>query len=196
MRDLDETDREILRLLLEDARRPYSDIADVVDLSAPAVSDRVDRLQEVGLIRGFTVDIDRDLLAAGTPVLVTVTAEPGAAEEVQTALAAADRVEHTFRTVDGTVVATATLPGKRADSVVADLLPMDAVATVDVRLLGDREWQPRLGEASLAPACVECGNTVSTEGEQSRVDGELYHFCCQSCQQAFLDRYERFSEEA
>jgi len=196
MRDLDETDREILELLLDDGRRPYSDIAEAVDLSAPAVSDRVDRLRDVGLIRGFTVDIDRDLLAAGTPILLTVTADPGAAEDVQTALAAADRVEHTFRTVDGTVVATATLPGKRADSIVADLLPMADVAAFDVQLLGDREWQPQLGDASLAPTCVECGNTVSAEGERSRLDGELYHFCCQSCQRAFLDRYEQFSEEA
>jgi len=141
MRDLDETDREILELLLEDARRPFSDIADAVDLSAPAVSDRVDRLRELGLIRGFTVDIDRGLLAGGTPVLVTVTAEPGAAGDVQAALAAADRVEHVFRTVDGAVVATATLPVQRADTAVAALLPMDAVAAFDVQLLAGSEWQ-------------------------------------------------------
>ncbi len=39
MRDLDETDLEILQLLMSNARRPYSDIADIVSLSAPAVSD-------------------------------------------------------------------------------------------------------------------------------------------------------------
>jgi DNA-binding Lrp family transcriptional regulator len=47
MRDLDETDLEILQLLLSDARRPYSDIAETVGLSAPAVSDRVSRLREI-----------------------------------------------------------------------------------------------------------------------------------------------------
>ena len=52
MRDLDETDLEILQLLLSNARRPYSDIADVVGLSPPAVSDRVSRLQETGRING------------------------------------------------------------------------------------------------------------------------------------------------
>ena len=40
MRDIDDTDRELLRLLLEDARRPYSELAEAVDLSPPAVSDR------------------------------------------------------------------------------------------------------------------------------------------------------------
>ncbi|MFB6083699.1 MAG: Lrp/AsnC family transcriptional regulator, partial [Halorientalis sp.] len=47
MRGLDETDREILDILLSDGRRPYSDIAEAVDLSPPAVSDRIDRLQEL-----------------------------------------------------------------------------------------------------------------------------------------------------
>ena len=41
MRGLDDTDREILRLLLENGRKPYREIASAVDLSAPAVSDRV-----------------------------------------------------------------------------------------------------------------------------------------------------------
>lgn len=48
MRDLDETDRQILRLLLENGRRPFSGIAETVGLSPPAVSDRVDRLESLG----------------------------------------------------------------------------------------------------------------------------------------------------
>ena len=50
MHGLDDTDREILRLLLEDGRRPYREIASEVELSAPAVSDRVERLRELGLL--------------------------------------------------------------------------------------------------------------------------------------------------
>ena len=83
MRGLDDTDREILRILTENGRRSYSDIADAVGLSPPAVSDRVDRLQELGVIRRFTVDIDRDLLREGTAALVTVRASPGAGERVR-----------------------------------------------------------------------------------------------------------------
>jgi len=47
MRDLDETDMEILSLLAENARRSFSAIGEEVGLSGPAVvSDRVTRLQE------------------------------------------------------------------------------------------------------------------------------------------------------
>ncbi|MDX1745754.1 MAG: Lrp/AsnC family transcriptional regulator, partial [Halobacteriales archaeon] len=77
MRDLDETDLEILQLLLSNARRPYSDIADAVGLSAPAVSDRVAKLQETGIIQRFTLDIDRSQLRKGIPVLVSLEVGPG-----------------------------------------------------------------------------------------------------------------------
>jgi DNA-binding Lrp family transcriptional regulator len=104
MHERDDTDAEILRLLVEDARRPYSDIADVVDLSAPAVRDRIERLREVGIIRRFTVDVDRSQLRAGVPVLIDVAVVPSAVERVRTALEAADGVEHVFVTADAHVV--------------------------------------------------------------------------------------------
>jgi len=79
---LDETDREILRLLLADARRPYSDIAERVDLSAPAVSDRIDRLREAGVIEGFTLQVDGDALSTGLTVLATLSVPPADADRV------------------------------------------------------------------------------------------------------------------
>ncbi|WP_027929391.1 Lrp/AsnC family transcriptional regulator [Amycolatopsis thermoflava] len=62
---IDATDREILTLLREDARRTLSDIASRVTLSTAAVKRRVDRLQETGVITGFTVQIDHAKLGWG-----------------------------------------------------------------------------------------------------------------------------------
>ncbi|MEU5848702.1 Lrp/AsnC family transcriptional regulator [Saccharopolyspora shandongensis] len=55
---LDATDHEILALLREDARRTLSDIASRVTLSTAAVKRRIDRLEEAGVIRGYTVQVD------------------------------------------------------------------------------------------------------------------------------------------
>jgi len=196
MRGLDDTDREILRLLAEDARRPYSEITEAVDLSAPAVSDRVDRLREVGLIRRFTVDLDRSLLREGVPVLVSLRLCPGTGTEVSDALAATDAVESVFRTVDDRVVCTATAPEGDIQGALVDVLERDAVRDHDVRLLADRAWTPGFDTAELAPTCVECGNTVTREGETERLDDEVYHFCCGSCRDAFVERYEKLREGA
>jgi Lrp/AsnC family transcriptional regulator, leucine-responsive regulatory protein len=56
--DLDATDRAIIDLLLENARRTFGDIGSRVGLSAPATKRRVDRLEEAGVIRGYTLNID------------------------------------------------------------------------------------------------------------------------------------------
>ena len=55
---MDETDRVIVALLRENARRSYQDIGRHVHLSAPAVKRRVDRLEEDGVILGYTTIVD------------------------------------------------------------------------------------------------------------------------------------------
>ncbi|MEA2177576.1 MAG: Lrp/AsnC family transcriptional regulator, leucine-responsive regulatory protein, partial [Solirubrobacteraceae bacterium] len=58
MLDLDAVDHEILGLLSEDARRTLSDIGERVALSAPAVKRRIDRLERLGVITGYTAVLD------------------------------------------------------------------------------------------------------------------------------------------
>ena len=62
MKNLDEKDKRILEMLLEDSRRPYHDIAaDVnVNLSESTVRKRVIKLQEEGVIEKFTIKICRE----------------------------------------------------------------------------------------------------------------------------------------
>lgn len=56
--DLDAKDRQILALLESDARRSNSEIARLTGLSAPTVAERVARLRDIGVIRGFRAQID------------------------------------------------------------------------------------------------------------------------------------------
>jgi DNA-binding Lrp family transcriptional regulator len=55
---MDAVDREIVALLRQNARRSFQDIGRHVHLSAPAVKRRVDRLEQEGVIRGYTAVID------------------------------------------------------------------------------------------------------------------------------------------
>ncbi len=57
--DVDGTDLEIIDLLERDARRTFAAIGAQVNLSAPAVKRRIDRLERLGVIKGYTVIVDR-----------------------------------------------------------------------------------------------------------------------------------------
>ena len=55
---LDHIDLKILYILQNDGRRRLADIADEVDLSAPAVMERVKKLEASGVIRGYQALLD------------------------------------------------------------------------------------------------------------------------------------------
>jgi DNA-binding Lrp family transcriptional regulator len=55
---MDQIDRRIVALLQENARRSFQDIGGKVSLSAPAVKRRVDRLEEDGVVTGYSAAID------------------------------------------------------------------------------------------------------------------------------------------
>jgi Lrp/AsnC family leucine-responsive transcriptional regulator len=64
--ELDGTDREIVDLLLIDGRRTLAEIGKTVGLSAPAVKRRLDRLEQDGVITGYTARVDHTKL--GRPI--------------------------------------------------------------------------------------------------------------------------------
>jgi DNA-binding Lrp family transcriptional regulator len=196
MRDLDETDMEILQMLLANARRPYSEIAEVVGLSAPAVSDRVARLEEVGVINRFTVDIDRSQLRSGIPVLVRIEPTAEDPSTVRTALTETGAVEHVLTTAEAEIVAFARVPDNDIASWLADTVDTDAIAAFEVELLAGSTWSPDVGGTEFALSCAQCGNTVDSEGTAARIDGSLYQFCCPSCEARFTEKYEELQEQA
>lgn len=198
MRNLDETDLDILHLLLSNARRPYSDIADVVGLSPPAVSDRVARLEETGVINRFTLDVDRSQLRGGIPVLITLdlaSAGPDVAS-IKADLLDEGAVEHVFTTAEADLVVYARVPDNDIASWLTDSLDDDAYEDFEVTLLAGADWTPDLGGTEFALTCAQCGNTVDSEGTATRIDGELYQFCCPSCERRFEEKYDELQQEA
>jgi len=73
---MDDPDRQILALLVEDGRRTYDDIAGRVALSAPAVKRRIDRLRERGALKGFTAVVDHAALGDSTEALIELFYAP------------------------------------------------------------------------------------------------------------------------
>ncbi|MFD1633792.1 winged helix-turn-helix transcriptional regulator [Haloplanus ruber] len=195
MRDLDETDLEILQSLMDDARTPWAEIAETVDLSPPAVSDRVDRLQETGVIRRFTVDVDRSKLREGVPVLVRIEMPAAAVDDTRATLREAEAVEHLFTTAERDLICYARVPDGNVPRWLDATLTEGTVDDYTVTLLTDGEWTPTVGGTGFALSCAECGNTVTSEGTTARIGGDRHQFCCPSCERRFAERYERFDEE-
>ncbi|MBS1677053.1 MAG: Lrp/AsnC family transcriptional regulator [Actinobacteria bacterium] len=63
---IDGTDLEIIDLLVRDGRATLAEIGARVSLSSPAVKRRLARLEEIGVITGFTAVVDQEKL--GRPI--------------------------------------------------------------------------------------------------------------------------------
>lgn len=75
---LDPVNRQLLRELAADPRIAMSALARRVGMSAPAVAERVQRLQRAGVITGYRVDISP--AALGLPVTAFVRIRPSAGQ--------------------------------------------------------------------------------------------------------------------
>ncbi|HEX6922148.1 MAG TPA: Lrp/AsnC family transcriptional regulator [Actinomycetes bacterium] len=69
-----DTDRAILRLLAADGRMSYTDLGRETGLSTSAVHQRVRRLEQRGVIRGYAAVVDAD--AVGLPLMAFISIRP------------------------------------------------------------------------------------------------------------------------
>jgi DNA-binding Lrp family transcriptional regulator len=74
---LDEVDRRILSLLRHDGRLSARALGREIGMSAGAVSERVQRLEASGAIRGYHADVDPATVGYGMRVLVGLQTEQG-----------------------------------------------------------------------------------------------------------------------
>ncbi|MBW6411620.1 Lrp/AsnC family transcriptional regulator [Clostridium weizhouense] len=69
---MDFTDYKIIEILLEDGRIPMKELAKRVSLSAPAVAERVKRLEEENIITGYKAKINYNKLGKKINVLINI----------------------------------------------------------------------------------------------------------------------------
>jgi Lrp/AsnC family transcriptional regulator for asnA, asnC and gidA len=74
--EIDELDRKILGLLQEDGRLSFTEIAQKLRLSESTIRKRVQALQEKGVIKKFTVEIDPAKIGLNTVAIVGIDVDP------------------------------------------------------------------------------------------------------------------------
>ena len=89
---IDDIDRRILAVLLVDARTSMRSIAEEVGVALGTVSNRVKRMEEMGVIQGYGVLIDAEKVGWTMTVLCGLRIEKGRLMEVQRRIADDSRV--------------------------------------------------------------------------------------------------------
>lgn len=90
---LNATDLKILAILLKDARTPHAQIAEEIGLSRPAIAERIKKLEQAGVIKGYSAVINPE--AVGKAVTAFISAKYPGVIDAAVIDALKDLVHHT-----------------------------------------------------------------------------------------------------
>ncbi|MFN0193399.1 MAG: Lrp/AsnC family transcriptional regulator [Aestuariivirga sp.] len=99
MRSTD-NDEKLIALLRANAREPVASLARKLNVSRTTVQDRLSRLEESGVIAGYSLKLGSEVDRGGIGAYVTISVEPRRQVEVAQGVARLPQVE-TLHTVSG-----------------------------------------------------------------------------------------------
>jgi Lrp/AsnC family transcriptional regulator, regulator for asnA, asnC and gidA len=96
--ELDETDVRILNILLEDAKMPLREIGKRLGISFVTVLNRIKRMEEEKVIKGYSVQIDTKKIGYDTVVIIHVRIAKGKMIEVEKRIASSRQAVSVYDT--------------------------------------------------------------------------------------------------
>ena len=94
---LDAVNLRLLAELVADPRLPMTELGRRIGMSSPAVAERVRRLEEAGIIRGWRIDVDPAALGLPLAACIRVRPSPGRLAEVAALAASIPEVTECHR---------------------------------------------------------------------------------------------------
>ncbi len=154
MAGLDPTDRRIVALMQEDARRSNKELAAAVGIAPSTCSERVRRLEEAGVLRGYTADVDPAALGIGMRAMLAIQLRRHNASEVDTfrdrALSMPEVIEvsHVTGGNDFLVQVVVRDAAHLRDLAVSGFTSLQEVAHIETSLMFDHVAKPGLPDLS------------------------------------------------
>lgn len=79
----DEIDQKLIIALTDDSRRSLKALAQITGLSSPSVAERLRKLEERGVLKGYSVEVDPHAFGYQLTAVVRISPLPGQLHEVE-----------------------------------------------------------------------------------------------------------------
>ncbi|MEJ5914951.1 Lrp/AsnC family transcriptional regulator [Pseudokineococcus sp. 1T1Z-3] len=130
--EVDDVDRAIVAALVADGRTSFTDLGRQVGLPTSTVHQRVRRLEQRGVVKGYTAVVDHEALGLPLSAIVSVTPfDPAAPDDVPERLARVAEVESCWSVAgeESYVLLVRTQTPGRLEEVLAEIRTVGSVAT-------------------------------------------------------------------
>jgi len=144
---IDAVDIAILSALASNARMSIADLAREVGLSSPSTAERMKRLEESGIIRGYHADIDPAAVGLPLAVHIRIRPMPGQLQRLLTLLNKLDAIAECHRvTGDDCFIATAHVPSVvEMEALIDRIIPFGSTNTAIIQSTPIARRVPAIG---------------------------------------------------
>lgn len=191
---LDAVDLEILRILQDDSRKPYSEIAAKANISRPTAKARIKKLQSQGIIKKFTVIIDRDAIVQNIIVLFQMKAEN--LEGTYNELKGIEEILEIYevmgeRNISCKAIVQSMEELRRLIERINALDVKDFYASIVLKTIKE-EHEKKVGpEIGVNLECEYCGKGIAGVPYRFKVHNVEHYFCCPLCLKTYKKRIRR-----
>jgi DNA-binding Lrp family transcriptional regulator len=198
--DLDPVDIRILELLQRNGRLSFRELAKETGVTTPTVSSKVENLQSIGLIEGYSAVINADALGELT-ILLLIESRPADSSQIQERLEAMDEVRELY-TVDGTrVFAKVTVKDQpNLNGFLESLSDIPEITSYDYQTVTKTLKEgPRAimhDGLKVVVECYYCKKSMYDTPVKLKLDGKDHYLCCQSCSKLYKEKYEKIKAGA
>jgi len=198
MSPVDKKDLIILSELLKNSRKSYSDLAEIVKLSVPAVKSRIDKLAKNGIIENFSIDINYNLLTDGKQNILLIKAPYKNLQEIAAILYDHPHVKNVrFMTgMYNILVSTNFITDKQKAEFISWFNETINVDDLEIFFVYD-ELKDKKDFTIDKPIdikliCDYCKREFSVDIFSKVIGGKKRYFCCNTC----LTQFEKSFQES
>ncbi len=196
--EIDTNEMKILIELQKNGRLSRRMLADRIDVSTPTVSSKIEKLENMGIIEGFSIDIDHKKMGF-QKYLLKVDSDGKTEEEIRKIFEGFEL----FRKIEklegsGFLITLFVHEFNQLDKATEYLEEKNGCEIRDIwRTQDERSKVPRIPLDENVPldiACYYCGKPIKGEPKKWKKDGKEHYFCCSSCEQLYEEKYDRLQK--
>jgi|Deesub1362A_J573_1020465.scaffolds.fasta_scaffold00131_16 DNA-binding Lrp family transcriptional regulator len=184
---LDMIDLEIIRILQSNARTPVLEISKKLGLSRPTIKSRIDKLREEGVIKKFTIVIDRDAVVKNILLLLRMKIDDN---RILESLKDEEEIIEIYETMnEKNIVCKAVVRDIDELREFMDKLNKMGVKEVESSIVLKtlkEEHEADIGpEIGITVECEYCGKEITGTPYKFKIYNKEHYLCCPVCLKSY-----------
>jgi len=135
---LDQTDKKIIDILIENSRMSYADIARKLGVSEATVFKRIKKLKDEGVIESFTLRLEPSKIGKNVYISIGLTVNPVLLDEIAKKLSNFDEVSEVYITVgEHNIIAHALVKDNDAfnEFLMNKIYKLEGITKIDINII-------------------------------------------------------------